>query len=238
MSAKGAQRAMNLHIESEISEAPHLTEAVYQRLIGEIVDGKLPPGQRIRQAALAARLGVSRAPVSHALQLLKQRGLVRESGKMGVEVTPISSDKVRDLYQIRARMDGLAARLAAARVKIGGMPPVEVERLRRVFNAGASLAKSAPMSQQVRADVAFHQEIYAICGNASIATTMDPLWSHIERAMVLVLEAGPERQRAWAEHRDIMGAILNGQPDPAEERAFLHAANAGVFTETRLRGSR
>jgi len=157
---------------------------------------------------------------------------------MGVEVTPISSDKVRDLYQIRARMDGLAARLAAARVKIGEMPPGEVERLRRAFNAGTSVAKSAPMSQQVRADVAFHQQIYAICGNASIATTMDPLWSHIERAMVLVLEAGPERQRAWAEHRDIMGAILNGQPDPAEERAFLHAANAGVFTETRLRGSR
>jgi DNA-binding FadR family transcriptional regulator len=114
----------------------------------------------------------------------------------------------------------------------------EAERLRRVFNLGAAAARTTPMSQQVRADVAFHQEIYGICGNSSIATTMDPLWSHIERAMVLVLEAGPERQRAWAEHKDIMGAILSGQPDPAEERAFRHAADAGVFTETRLRGTR
>jgi DNA-binding GntR family transcriptional regulator len=223
---------------SNITEAPLLTEAVYRRLIEEIVDGVLAPGQRIRQAALAARLGVSRAPVSHALQLLKQRGLVRESGKMGVEVTPINTDKVRDIYQIRARMDGLAARLAAARVKIGAMPAEDAERLRRVFNSGATASKTTPMSQEVLADVAFHEEIYAICGNASISTTMAPLWSHIERAMVLVLEAGPERQRAWAEHRDIMAAILSGQPDPAEERAFLHAANAGLFTETRLRGSR
>jgi DNA-binding GntR family transcriptional regulator len=229
---------MNLPISTEIAEPLQLIEAVYQRLIDEIVDGKLPPGQRIRQAALATRLGVSRAPISHALQLLKQRGLVRESGKMGVEVTPIGADKVRDIYQIRARMDGLAARLAAARVKTGEMPPAEIERLRRVFNIGNAAAKSAPMSQQARVDAAFHQEIYGICGNASIATTMDALWSHIERAMVLVLEAGPERQRAWGEHRDIMGAILNGQSDLAEERAFLHAANAAVFIETRLRGSR
>ena len=102
-----------------IADTPLLTDSVYQRLIEEIVDGKLSPGQRIRQAALAERLGVSRAPVSHALQLLKQHGLVRESGKMGVEVTPVSSDRVRDFYQIRARLDGLAARLAAARTKVG-----------------------------------------------------------------------------------------------------------------------
>jgi DNA-binding GntR family transcriptional regulator len=61
---------------------------------------------------------------------------------------------------------------------------------------------------------------------------------HIQRAMVLVLEAGPERQRAWGEHRAIMGAILDGHPEEAEERAFLDAANAGVFTESRLRGAR
>jgi DNA-binding GntR family transcriptional regulator len=172
---------------------------------------------------------VSRAPISHALQLLKQRGLVRESGKMGVEVTLVSSDRVRDLYQIRARLDGLAARLAAARTKVGELPSKDIERLRRIFNAGAAAAVNLPMSQKVRADVAFHLEIYEICGNASIATTMAPLWSHIQRAMVLVLEA---------EHRAIMGAILDGHPGEAEERAFLHAANAGVFTESRLRGAR
>src|SRR5271155_4652644 len=121
-------------MNSDITEAPLLTEAVYQQLIGEIVDGVLAPGQRIRQAALAARLGVSRAPVSHALQLLKQRGLVSESGKMGVEVTPINSDRVRDLYQIRARLDGLAARLAAARTKVGELPSKDIERVRRVLN--------------------------------------------------------------------------------------------------------
>lgn len=205
-------------------------------LIKEIVDGQLLPGQRIRQAALAERLGVSRAPVSHALQLLKQRGLVQESGKMGVEVTPISANKVRDLYQIRARMDGLAARLAGARVKVGELTPSDMEPIRQAFHSGMAAIKHLPMSAQVRADSAFHQQIYAICGNSAIATTMAPLWSHIERAMVLVLEAGPERRHAWAEHKAIMEGIASGRPEDAEQRAFLHATNAGLFTENRLRG--
>ncbi len=220
-----------------ISEAPLLTEAVFQQLIEEIVDGKLAPGQRIRQAALAERLGVSRAPVSHALQLLKQRGLVRESGKMGVEVTAVSADRTRDFYQIRARLDGLAARLAAARVKIGGMPAADITRLRRVFDTGMAHLGEATMSVEVSADVRFHQTIYAISGNAPIEATMEPLWSHIQRAMALVLEAGPERQRAWDEHRDILDAIERGRPDEADERAMRHAANAGAFIEARLRGA-
>jgi len=219
-------------------DTPLLIDAVYQRLIEEIVDGKLAPGQRIRQAALAKRLGVSRAPISHALQLLKQRGLVRESGKLGVEVTPVSPDRARDLYQIRARLDGLAARLAAARIRIGEMPEAAISKLQRVYRAGRTTLGTAPIFKEVQADVRFHQTIYEICGNDSIASTMDPLWSHIQRGMVLVLEVGPDRERAWNEHRGILSAILKGEEEKADERAYRHAANAGFFTERRLRGAR
>jgi DNA-binding GntR family transcriptional regulator len=227
-----------LALNDLLPDAPILVDAVYQRLVTEIVDGTLRPGQRIRQAALAERLGVSRAPVSHALQLLKQRGLVRESGKMGVEVVPVSPDVTRDLYQIRARLDGLAARLAAARVKVGAMPAVEIERLHRAFDSGLATARGAPVSSHVRADIAFHRAIYDVSGNASIATAMDPLWSHIQRAMVLVLEAGAERTRVWEAHRTIQQAILDGAIEVAEDHAFQHAARAGDFIEDRLRGIR
>lgn len=218
------------------SEQSGLTEAVYQTLVKEIVGGELPPGVRIRQAALAERLGVSRAPVSHALQLLKQSGLVQESGKMGVEVAPVSANKVRDLYQIRARMDGLAARLAAARVKFGVLPAAEMEALRQAFQLMLAASKNTSISAQVRADSVFHQRIYGICGNAEIAATMAPLWSHIERAMVLVLDAVPERKKALAEHKLIMDGITEGRPEEAEQHAFLHATNAGLLIENKLRG--
>ena len=214
-----------------------LIDAVSQRLISEIVDGRLKPGQRIRQAELAERMGVSRAPVSHALHLLKQRGLVRESGKMGVEVVPVSADRVRDLYQIRARLDGLAARLAAARMKVGDLRSADIGALRKAFEKGVeSITPDHPLFEQVKDDVAFHRKIYEVCGNTSIALVMDPLWSHVQRAMVLVLEQGEGRARAWEDHRILLDHILAGRPDEAEEHAFQHAAQAGQFTENRLRG--
>ena len=55
---------------------------------------------------------MSRQPVSHALHLLKSQGLVRESGRKGFEVAPVDPTRLRQLYEVRGALDGLAARLA------------------------------------------------------------------------------------------------------------------------------
>src|SRR5947209_3070379 len=70
-----------------IDAQPVLIDQAYERLVEAIADGTLAPGQRIRQEELAAMLGVSRQPVSHALQLLKRQRLVEETGKRGLAVT-------------------------------------------------------------------------------------------------------------------------------------------------------
>jgi DNA-binding GntR family transcriptional regulator len=221
-----------------IADGPLLTSLVYDRLIEEIVEGKLAPGARIRQAALAERLGVSRAPVSHALEILKQSGLVQKSGRMGVEVTAVSPDRTRDLYQIRARIDGLAARLAAARTRSGEMPAADLTGLRKVFDKGHSQLKTVTVAVDVAADVRFHQTICDISGNAMLGTTMTLLWSHMRRAMALAAKAGIEREQAWEEHKRILNAIVSGLPDEAEREAQAHATNAGARIEAGLRGAR
>ena len=102
-----------------LAAAPILIDQVYDRLVVEISEGRLRPGQRIRQANLAATLGVSRQPVSHALQLLKRQRLVEEAGRKGLQVAPIDASVIRNLYQLRTALDGLATRLAAERVASG-----------------------------------------------------------------------------------------------------------------------
>ena len=62
---------------------PALIDRAYERLVGAIADGTLAPGRRIRQEELGRMLGVSRQPVGHALQLLKQQRLVEENGRRG-----------------------------------------------------------------------------------------------------------------------------------------------------------
>ena len=60
-----------------------LLDQVHDRLVVAIAEGLLSPGERLTQEEVAARLGVSRQPVSHALQVLRRRGLVVQSGKRG-----------------------------------------------------------------------------------------------------------------------------------------------------------
>ena len=69
------------------------------------------------QESVAEMLGVSRQPVSHALQVSKRRGLLIEHGKRGLMVAPVEAQRMRDLYQVREALDGMAADLAARRVR-------------------------------------------------------------------------------------------------------------------------
>jgi DNA-binding GntR family transcriptional regulator len=90
---------------------PALIDRAYERLVEAIANGTLAPGQRIRQEELGRVLGVSRQPISHALQLLKQQKLVVENGRRGLIVSEIDPSRVRDLYQVRSALDAMAARL-------------------------------------------------------------------------------------------------------------------------------
>src|SRR5690348_17947956 len=95
---------------------PALIDRAYERLVEAIADGTLAPGRRIRQEELGRMLGVSRQPISHALQLLKQQRLVEENGRRGLIVSAINAVAISELYQVRTALDALAARLAAGRV--------------------------------------------------------------------------------------------------------------------------
>src|SRR6516165_5658254 len=100
---------------SQVQAQPSLVEQVVNAIVSEIVDGDLPANSRLIQDELARAYGVSRQPVQQALLLLRERGLVREAPGRGLIVSPLDVDFVRNLYELRAMLDGLAARLAAER---------------------------------------------------------------------------------------------------------------------------
>jgi DNA-binding GntR family transcriptional regulator len=97
---------------SRIACAPYLTEQVYQRLLHAICDGELAPGARLTQEELA----ISRQPVLQALRLLKKDGFVIDAGRRGLRVAPLEAQAIAHMYDIRAVLDGLAARRAAERL--------------------------------------------------------------------------------------------------------------------------
>jgi DNA-binding GntR family transcriptional regulator len=218
----------------QIDVKPALIDQVHDRLLSAIADGTLASGQRLTQESVAAILGVSRQPVSHALQVLKRRGLLTEHGKRGLQVAPLDAARIRELYLVREALDGLAARLAAQRIKSGEAATAERDAAETALVAGRRLGARASLSLLIDADVAFHSAIHVLSGNRAIVETVADQWPHFRRSMGLVLSVSGAHARYWEEHTEILEAILAGDAPAAEERARRHTAAAGEETARQL----
>ncbi len=217
-----------------LASSPDLIDQVHDRLLAAVVDGSLVPGERLTQESVAEKLGVSRQPVSHALQILKRRGLLIEHGKRGLAVAPLDADRIRDLYQVREALEVLAAGLAAKRASLGLIARDERKGAEAVLSHGASLGPRAAILDLVRADVAFHTAVHRLSGNTAIAETIADEWPHFMRSIGFVLIDTDIRKRVWQEHAHILDAILAGKAGEAERLTRRHIASASDDTAERL----
>ena len=213
---------------------PALIDRAYEQLVEAITDGTFSPGQRIRQEELGRALGVSRQPISHALQLLKQQKLVEENGRRGLIVAEIDAARVRELYQVRGALDALAARLAAERIAGRVIDMRQPRAAERALASGLALRPDAPVLAFIQADVAFHTALYRLSGNPAIEDTVAAQWPHLKRSMRAVLDDHEQRPRVWAEHREILCLVLDGDAAGAERAGRDHADRAGAETARRL----
>jgi DNA-binding GntR family transcriptional regulator len=220
---------------NDIKTNPLYIDQVYEHLLQAIAHGVLAPGSRIRQSVLSVSLGVSRQPVSHALQLLKKQGLVRDSGRQGLEVSPIDPHHVRQLYQARQSLEVLAATLAAQRAADGAATADERQALSDALETGRTLALSATdLAGLVQADASFHIAMYRFAANPVIGEMLKDQWPHLTRAMVGVLDEPGVPQRAWDEHIRITASVLAGDVATATRLMHEHLERAGNDLFARL----
>ncbi|HEY5331983.1 MAG TPA: GntR family transcriptional regulator, partial [Solirubrobacterales bacterium] len=86
--------------------AEHAVESLRRTLIA----GELKPGERVRQEEIAARLGLSLAPVREALAVLEQEGQLTYQPRRGYFVTELDLADLREIYELRRLVEGRAAR--------------------------------------------------------------------------------------------------------------------------------
>ncbi len=91
------------------------SQAAYLRIRGLVLDGALGPGERILEERMAAELGISRTPVREALARLQSDGFLESEGSRGLTVRHYTVADVRDIYDLRAVLEGHVAALAAER---------------------------------------------------------------------------------------------------------------------------
>jgi DNA-binding GntR family transcriptional regulator len=198
-----------------------LIERAYQAILDAICEGHLPPGERLNQDELAARLQISRQPVGQALMILKTQGFVRDNGRRGLIVTPIERDFFRSVYQLRGALDSMAAGLAAVR-----RSAAELAEGRKLIADGRAAVAAGALEAVIAADLNFHMWTYRAAGNSLLVDTMTLYWAHLRRAMGEILRRPGGREEIWDEHEAILDAIVEQNTELAEQLSRAHAREA------------
>ncbi|MFF5988542.1 GntR family transcriptional regulator [Prauserella flavalba] len=220
-----------------MSEGNPAATRVYDELRRQIMTWQLPPGTALREVQIAAEFGVSRTPVSHAIQRLRADGLIEPRGRRGVEVSRWTQRDLEDTYRLRANLEAWAARLAAGRPDLLDLP-----RLRALADEMSELAKAEPLDHERIAElnIEFHEAVRSSAGSDRLVATLTTV-VHIPLLHRVFTAFTPEQVASTCqEHHTIIAALEAGDGDWAESitRAHILAAlNAlkgprGLFAAT------
>lgn len=203
---------------------PKLVEQVYNAILQEIALGHFRDDERIIQEQIAQELGVSRQPVQQALVLLKNQGVLRGAPGRGLQVAPMDPEFVRQMYDIRAVMEGLAFRKAAENFK----PSAKAQGEQLLANGRAAVASDS-VRDLINADMAFHSFIYELSNNALIGPAMETQWINTQRVMGSVLLSADKPRDIWDEHEKMFQLVASGKAEEVEAMARQHIKQAAAF---------
>lgn len=179
-----------------------LPSLVQKELERQILDGELPPGHRLNETEIAARLGVSRGPVREALRALDESGLVRSERNRGVFVRTVTVAEADETYDVRAALDELVGRTLA---KDAG--PAEIRELCERLDRMEAAAGAQDVGTYFAANLAFHDRLVELTGNATLLESYRRLVKPLQLFRRRILEQGGALSISTLEHRQIVEAI-------------------------------
>ena len=208
------------------------TEAVIARLRDRVLDGTFGPGTHLHEAVLAQNLGVSRTPIRDALRILGSEGLLVYSPNRGYVVRRFWTQDVLDAYDLRATLEGMAARVAAER----GLNAKVRRQLTEIIEGGESVVNGPTWSSEDQAEWRrmnsdFHQIIVEFSANQHLILVAQQMRrmprivdSRLEpnEAFYQSVYTRERRQRSHAEHCEIFDALINRQGSRAESLMREH----------------
>lgn len=201
----------------DVSRAEH----AHSRLMGMLRSGELRAGQRLREVDLAKRLGVSRTPVREALRRIDSDGLAQAAPGRGLIVAEYDKQQVRELYALRAVLEGAAASMATQHAS-----PAEIELMNDILEQCAS-ALNVP-DEMMRMNIRFHQAIHQAAHNRYLEKALAQMSDSLALLPGTTFAEVGRAKEAHAEHRAILAALEQRLPEQAESLARQHIARAGA----------
>jgi DNA-binding GntR family transcriptional regulator len=190
-----------------------IPDLVAEQLRDAILNGTLKPGERLVELKLCAHFGIGQPTVREALRELEIQGFVRKSANRGTYVTEFSEEDVRKILELRIALEAFAIEKAAARISEG-----DARELRGIIDEIDASASGFDRAALHRADVVFHQKIWAVAGNEYLQAALERIvFSLFAFMLVGRAPADSVMKHVAQQHRAILSGLETRDPKTARE---------------------
>lgn len=202
----------------------------YRRIVDEIRNGSMRPGDRLIETDLADRLGISRTPIREAIRALESDGLVSHVPRLGATIRQLDHAEISELYDMRSVLEGTAARFAARAAS-----DVELDELAAIHRAFAAASAKAALYDLNRQ---FHAALLDSARNRFLLKAVDAVNTTLFILGPSTMDQDARASAAVAEHGAVLNALRARDQDAAERamRTHIEAAHRARLRQFRQRG--
>ncbi len=202
--------------ESDVRRAAS-DDAIVERIVGAVMEHKLPPGAKLAENALCEAFNVNRTQIRRILVVLGERGVVTLHPNRGAFVWSPSAEEAREVFAARRVVERAGVESAAATIDARGL-----KRLREIVAAGEAAAERDDARDAIRLSGEFHIQIAEIAGNAVLTRFLEDL---VARTSLIIAFYGARTHTCSdSDHEDLIEAL-----------AAREVARAGELMERHLR---
>lgn len=198
-----------------------LTSMIFEKIREDILIGKYTSGEKIVEAKLADEFGVSRTPVREALKQLELDGLVDNIPNRGVIVKGISNQDVEDIYTIRIAIEGIAVKWAIER-----MAESDLQKMKEIFELMEFYTFKNDLDKIAELNTKFHETIYNATQSRYLEHVLRDFQYFMKTTRYKSLRSPGRMESTLEEHREILEAFIERDPDRAANAILKHVNNS------------
>jgi DNA-binding GntR family transcriptional regulator len=202
-----------------------LRKTIHEKIVQDILHGKINAGEKLLESELARKFRVSRTPIREALLQLEREGYITHKKNVGAVVSKISAQTVTEIYNVVAHLESYAIEIVVNQT----LNEKDISHIQKLISQMENAASSMHYSEYVQKNLEFHTFFLKRCGNKILEQIVIDLRRRIYR---LVSEGStmPLHYKEYIDlHRQIFEAIVNKNTTEAPKLMKAHLENAGKY---------
>ena len=209
--------------------AKTLRELTLEKMRDAICNGYFQPGERLVERSLCEQLDVSRSIVREVLRHLETEGLVESNSQQGPVVATLTADQAAQIYEIRALLEGHAARCCAEKAS-----PAAIKRLMKLNAATQAAFRQDDFREVIVRTTAFYEALFTEAGLSMAWEVVQSLNARINRLRAMTINSSGRRKEAAAEMKRIIDALQERDAQAAQEASQDHVRRVAQIAAERL----